>query len=97
MGDEGYLRLMQSVVAQALIDAVRAVPAKGATSHIEALRERDEARDWLTSNGSNFREIVSLAGLNPDDVRERSIKLQGEGWFRRVVRGRPLEPELLAA
>jgi hypothetical protein len=42
---------------------------------------RDEARDWLLYEQSGaFAQIVSLAGYNPDDIRERAIKLAAKGW-----------------
>lgn len=46
--------------------------------------DRDEAREWLLKGGDSFEQIVSLAGYNPDDIREQAQKLARNGWPRRV-------------
>ena len=46
----------------------------------KALQERGEARRWLLLDEASFPEIVSLAGYNPDDIRERSKKLARAEW-----------------
>jgi hypothetical protein len=83
------IRLMQSVITQALVDAVGTLPARrdkhgSATNYLGALRDRDDARSWLTGNSRDFRKIADLVELNPDDIRERALKLEAEGWPRRV-------------
>lgn len=52
--------------------------------HLSANRPRTEARNWLLGNSPDFRMIASLAGYNPDDVLERSVRQAALGWPRRV-------------
>lgn len=47
---------------------------------LTANRERDEARNWLLNDKADFPLVVSLAGYNPDDIRERARKLDARGW-----------------
>lgn len=42
--------------------------------------DRTSARRWLTGNGEDFRMIATLAGYEPDAIRERSLKLERAGW-----------------
>lgn len=51
---------------------------------ITANAPREEARSWLLSDMENFPRIVSLAGYNPIDIREKARRLAGEGWPTRV-------------
>ncbi len=43
-------------------------------------KDRNEARIWLTRDADNFPLVTSLAGYNPDDIRQRSRKLEAAGW-----------------
>lgn len=45
-----------------------------------AMRQRNEARRWLLEDEEGFPEVVSLAGYDPSDVRERSHKMAAAGW-----------------
>lgn len=49
-----------------------------------ANRPRTEAREWLLRDMESFPSLVSLAGYNATDVRERARKLERDGWPRRV-------------
>ena len=54
--------LWQSVVLRALIDA---------TGNKET--ERTEADAWIRFGGKKFQAVVTMAGMNPDFVREAYI------------------------
>ncbi len=45
-------------------------------------KDRNDARHWLTKDMEAFPKIVSLAGYNPTDIRERARKLEAVGWPR---------------
>lgn len=47
-----------------------------------ANKMQTDARDWLLNDMASFPEIVSLAGYNPIDIRERARKLAKGGWQR---------------
>lgn len=49
-----------------------------------ANRPRTDAREWLLNDMTGFAQVVSLAGYNPTDIRERARKLAREGWPRRA-------------
>lgn len=49
---------------------------------VAAVKDRDDARKWLLAGGQDFSTIVTLAGYNPTDIRERSQKLAQRGWPR---------------
>lgn len=51
---------------------------------LRANAPRTQARAWLLSDIESFAQIVSLAGYNPVDIRERARKLADEGWPARV-------------
>jgi hypothetical protein len=44
-------------------------------------RERDEARAWLLSGSPDFLEVVDHAGLDPEAVFDRVVRLAQRGWL----------------
>ena len=52
--------LWQEVLLRAARDATAPRPS----------RERDQAQQWFQEGGRDFRLVCSLAGLDPDGVRE---------------------------
>ena len=54
--------------------------AKLAKRKAKAYALRATARQWLTEMGDDFAYVVSLAGYDPDDIRERSLRLEHRGW-----------------
>lgn len=78
-------RLWQAVLAQAINDATRE----------SASREEDrmammEARAWLDRGGRDFRRCCTLAGLDPDAVRDawRAGRLTHVGSVKNHARHR---------
>ena len=62
--------------------SAQVLEARRARTERKANAERDDARNWLLSDMESFPEIVSLAGYNPKDIRERAKKLAAKGWPR---------------
>jgi len=61
--------LWRAVIQQALTDAV--VPL----SRVTAIRlEQMRAREWFIQPNRDFEEVCGLAGLEPDQVRDRARK-----------------------
>lgn len=58
-------RLWQTVLIQAINDALHDDPYSP-----ENTRAKREAISWLTRGTADFREVCSLAGFDPDHVRE---------------------------
>lgn len=71
--------MWQAVVVQAVIDACSVVrkwePAENRLA-------RSQSRRWLINNCGDFKLVCDYAGYNPDDIRERAIKLARSGWQR---------------
>lgn len=44
----------------------------------ERLAERENARSWFRDGGEDFSLVCSLAGLEPDAVRERALAMFDE-------------------
>lgn len=74
-GIEPERQLWCAVIERAVLDA----QSIGKTDTIR--RERDAAISWLTRPYRGFNQACSLAGLDPEAVRERSRRLfaQAEG------------------
>ena len=68
-------RLWQSVVVKALTDATAVDPSSD-----EDLRAKREADSWLRGGGKDFRRVCSLAGFDPDFIRDAytSGRVDGE-------------------
>lgn len=97
-------RLFQAVVAQSMQDACgvidRSMSPKKPVKNLEkwrqgraerirdAERERDAARDWLTSDSFSFRRVCEFAGYDPEWVRDGARRLAADGWpvGRRALR-----------
>ena len=54
--------------------------AKLAKRKAKAYAIRSTAREWLTEMSDDFAYVVSLAGYNPDDIKERSVALERRDW-----------------
>jgi hypothetical protein len=57
-------KLWQAVVYRAFADATDSSPDH-ATS-----REKSEAISWIKGNGRNYRQVVTMAGMCPDFLRD---------------------------
>lgn len=92
-----YVRLMQSVVAQALQDATHA-PGKVRQAHNYRVdRERyavadervalatHQARNWLMNAGPDFRLVCQLGLLDPEYISRKAAELAAKGWPRFVA------------
>lgn len=51
----------------------------------DGIRVRQEARDWLTGGGRDFREVCELAGLDPAGVQRRMLSIADAGWPREAL------------
>ncbi|RXF69235.1 hypothetical protein [Hansschlegelia zhihuaiae] len=61
-----------AVIRQALTDATRTIaPSEPNRAHVE----QRQARTWFTGAGKDFRDVCYLAGMDPDAVRERAVRL----------------------
>lgn len=70
--DEKHNRqLWCAVIAQAIEDATSTRTSK------EALRDKRDACDWLLGMSVNFVQACSLAGLDPEAVRDRVMHMPG--------------------
>ncbi|MEY4863780.1 MAG: hypothetical protein RLZ51_1875 [Pseudomonadota bacterium] len=64
---QGAQQLWRRVVLQAVRDAlVLTLPAKDPA----VKRDRREARAWIERGGKDFQEVCTLAGFEPDVVRD---------------------------
>jgi hypothetical protein len=71
----GERSLWCAVVLAAIDDAIgRRIPVDSASATTRA-RVRDEARDWLLKPNRDFDFVCSLAGFDPDAVREGVVPL----------------------
>lgn len=89
--------LWRAVVVRALEDACYVVRKTGNAKtkwYSPAAGEQREARDWLIGNGRDFREVCTLAGLDPDAVHERAVAMKGRGWKMRKAQ---IHPSRMAA
>lgn len=54
----------------------------GRMKRVEKCEEvRDEARQWLTEDTTDFRRVCGLAGLDPAYVRRTVAQLQAKNWM----------------
>jgi hypothetical protein len=65
--------LWQQVLLQAVNDAVRGINVSGDTAS-SRVRLIQEARDYITIPNRGFNEVCSLAGMDPEAVREAVTK-----------------------
>ncbi len=72
---QGEVALWRAVIDQALTDAtlglLKGKPGgkKKARPSVERMIHRDQARTWLLGMGKDFREVCTMALLEPDAVR----------------------------
>ncbi|MGB3043911.1 MAG: hypothetical protein WBB98_12070 [Xanthobacteraceae bacterium] len=62
-------QLWCAVISQAIEDATTLRTSK------EALRDKQEARAWLVGMSIDFVQACSLAGIDPEALRDRAIAL----------------------
>ena len=60
-------KLWQAVLHKALLDATHSNNGRGTSEQSRASRD---ARNWIDGNGRDFRMVCSLAGIEPDCVRD---------------------------
>lgn len=74
--------LWRSVVKLALDDAMGVTKVNSTDEAVrkEGIRNQDRARSWLLSRSRDFRQVCSLAGLDPDAVYDSAVKLASNGW-----------------
>jgi hypothetical protein len=63
--------LWRAVIAQALYDATRKLPA---TRSATQRRDRDDARQWLTQPNRDFTHVCHLAEFEPDAIRRLAVQ-----------------------
>lgn len=61
--------LWQSVVVTAFMDATRPNSANR-----DDMRARSDADRWIRGNGRDFRQVCSMAGMDPDFLHQAYIK-----------------------
>jgi hypothetical protein len=76
--------LWRSVIRQTLADATDRWPV-GSPTRIDAETTQRQARAWLTGLGPDFREVCSLANLDPHAVCEAAIDFITETDRRRAA------------
>lgn len=69
-----YSNMWSQVLMQAIHDATSA-PKSGNAKSATRLRLVEEARNYITVPNRGFNEVCHLAGLEPEAVRERAMKL----------------------
>lgn len=73
--------LWRAVITQALMDA-----ASRSSKH-EAIRNRQEAREWLLGLTSDFESVCDNAGMDPDYVRTEARRALHRGFVWRLPPG----------
>lgn len=69
-----FTNMWAQVLMQAIHDAT-AAPKSGKRNVMTCFREIELARNYLTIPNRDFNEVCHMAGLEPEAVRERAIKL----------------------
>lgn len=73
-GTDGHRQLWAEVMALAWKDATDELEADAA---VDLIRARRDARRWFSQAGKDFREVCSLAGVDPVAVHERYKQVVG--------------------
>jgi len=75
--------LWQAVVDQALQDALQSDDDKSITQ-----LERDRTRIWLTRGSQDFDDVTSMAGYDPDFIREAYVsgRITPDRWEQETRR-----------
>jgi hypothetical protein len=73
-------RLWRAVIIQTINDATGIVHARTPAQRRNATRIRDKARRWLTGNNRDFRDICSMASVNPEHIAVLAGGLRAKGW-----------------
>jgi hypothetical protein len=85
------VHLWRAVIAQAIYDAtMKSRPRREDNPGVtraqlsEAMMQNQanqiEARQWLTSNDHDFREVCQMALLDPNAVHEIAMRMKDKGW-----------------
>lgn len=69
--EENEKHLWCAVLGQAITDATTTRTGK------DAQRDQRAAIEWLTTDTMDFRTVCTLAGVDPDAVRERFMRIPG--------------------
>lgn len=72
--DESDRQLWCAVILQAIDDATRERLPTIPADRRNAIRERDEARTWLTGNSRDFHKICALAGMDSQWISANAAK-----------------------
>lgn len=75
-GETGERQLWCAVINQAVIDYRCTLP--------KMALEQKQAESWFRNNGKDFRTVCELAGLNPDKIREKVLKI-GKGMHNETT------------
>lgn len=81
---QGAQQLWQRVVLQALRDAI----AARSLDDIRTYHARRDAVDWLDDAGPDFRTVCSLAGFDPEMVRDWWIAINKDAAAMSVAASR---------
>lgn len=74
------VRLWRAVIIQAINDATGVVHARSPAQRRNAIRMRNEARNWLTNNSPDFRDVCSMASVNPNHIVILADRLRAKEW-----------------
>ena len=72
--------LWAAVIHLAFDDARHPKPHKHRNQSTVFTGDQDCARDWLLGNGSTFRDVCDMAGMNPDYILVAAKALAAQGW-----------------
>jgi hypothetical protein len=81
--------LWMSVLQQAVMDALRAPRPTHplvAAAVFYAENDRDQARAWIEGGGKDFREVCTLAGVDPEWVQRMYAEGRARAPKLRTVR-----------
>ena len=85
-----FRQLWAQVLLVAIDDAIKG-PARGHMTRTQRLIHIHQARDYLTKANRDFIEVCSLAGLEPEAVRERAVALIEQAPSADELAGEPAQ------
>ena len=86
-------QLWCAVIGRALQDAIGQLGPGGAMNGQS--RTRDEARRWFADNSRDFREACDSAGLDPDAIRDRVLRMTHASEIRAPIAGESGRPDMM--
>ena len=86
-------QLWCAVIGRALQDAVGEL-GPGASTNGQS-RARDEARRWFADNSRDFREACDSAGLDPDAIRDRVLRMTGAHETHSLAPSESVRPDMM--